>query len=226
MVIVARPSSASARLRGRGPGSMMAQPSRSPAAAARNTADSSSIPCGRISAEELGRLAVPDQQAAVDAEVQRVLQQDVQGRHAQQYAEDQRLGRDPDVVGPHLERERGRGVLRVVAAELVVDQAGRLRLASAGSPGRPGTGRSTSPRPARRPAISPRCPATTSAAGRPSPGSDDRREGADAAPGRGVRAADGRPRPGQPGRQPRGQRRVMARRCAAATGAWSPADRC
>ena len=33
-----RPSSASARPRGRGPGSMMLQPRRSPAAAARNTA--------------------------------------------------------------------------------------------------------------------------------------------------------------------------------------------
>ena len=43
-----RPSSASARPRGRGPGSMMLQPRRSPAAAARNTAVSSSIPCGRI----------------------------------------------------------------------------------------------------------------------------------------------------------------------------------
>ena len=47
----ARPSSASARPRGRGPGSMTVQPSRRPVAAARNTALSSSIPCGRMSAK-------------------------------------------------------------------------------------------------------------------------------------------------------------------------------
>jgi hypothetical protein len=46
-----RPSSASARDLGRGPGSMIVQPSRRPAAAARNTAESSSTPCGRISAK-------------------------------------------------------------------------------------------------------------------------------------------------------------------------------
>ena len=51
IVTVDRPSSASARDRGRGPGSMIVQPSRSPAAAARKTADSSSMPCGRISAK-------------------------------------------------------------------------------------------------------------------------------------------------------------------------------
>ncbi len=48
IVIVSRPACASAWPRGRGPGSMTVQPSRSPAAAARKTADSSSIPCGRI----------------------------------------------------------------------------------------------------------------------------------------------------------------------------------
>jgi len=51
IVTVARPSSASARDRGRGPGSMTVQPSRRPAAAARKTADSSSMPCGKISAK-------------------------------------------------------------------------------------------------------------------------------------------------------------------------------
>lgn len=51
IVIVDRPSSASARLRGLGPGSMIVQPRRSPAAAARKTADNSSRPCGRISAK-------------------------------------------------------------------------------------------------------------------------------------------------------------------------------
>ena len=50
-VIVSRPATARACDRGSGPGSMIRQPSRSPAAAARNTADSSSIPCGRISAK-------------------------------------------------------------------------------------------------------------------------------------------------------------------------------
>lgn len=48
IVTVDRPSSAIARTRGRFPGSITVQPSRSPAAADRNTADSSSIPCGRI----------------------------------------------------------------------------------------------------------------------------------------------------------------------------------
>jgi hypothetical protein len=51
IVIVDLPSSARARDLGRGPGSMIVQPSRSPAAAARNTAVSSSMPCGRISAQ-------------------------------------------------------------------------------------------------------------------------------------------------------------------------------
>ena len=50
-VTAARPSSASAWLLGRGPGSITVHPSRRPVAAARNTADSSRIPCGRMSAK-------------------------------------------------------------------------------------------------------------------------------------------------------------------------------
>ena len=147
--------------------------------------------------EELRRPAVPDHQAAVHAQVQRVLQQDVQGRHAQQHAEDQRLGRHPDVVGPHLERERRRRVLRVIVPELVVDQAGRLRPRDQAGLDRRGPGNP----PARdqrhgqryhRGAQPP--PAQPVGHGR----EGDRREGADAAPGRGVRPADGRPGPGQP----------------------------
>lgn len=48
MVTIDLPSCARAWPRRRSPGSITAQPSRSPAAAARKTADSSSIPCGRM----------------------------------------------------------------------------------------------------------------------------------------------------------------------------------
>ena len=48
IVTIALPSSARAWPRRRLPGSITVQPSRSPAAEARKTADSSSMPCGRI----------------------------------------------------------------------------------------------------------------------------------------------------------------------------------
>ena len=49
----ARPSSARARPRGRGPGSTIVQNSRSPAAPETNTAVSSSSPCGLISCRNM-----------------------------------------------------------------------------------------------------------------------------------------------------------------------------
>ena len=77
---------------------------------------------------------------------------------------------DQDVVRPHLRRERGRRVLRVVAAELRVDQlpdlSGRQQAGLHG--GRPRDPPADDERDQQR--RRPRCPATTSAPGRPSPG--------------------------------------------------------
>ena len=107
---------------------MTAQPSRSPAAAARNTADSSSIPCGRMRPKNSAVLPCPISSSPSTPMFRRLYGQDPQRRDAEQHPEDEGLGGDQDVVGPHLEGERGRGGLGVVAAELVVDHAGHLRL--------------------------------------------------------------------------------------------------
>jgi hypothetical protein len=58
-VIASRPAAASACPRGSRPGSTQAQPSRSPAPAATNTAVSSRIPCGLISPKNTSALPLP-----------------------------------------------------------------------------------------------------------------------------------------------------------------------
>ena len=91
--------------------------------------------------------------------------------HAQRQAE----RGDPGVVDPHLGGEVLRGVLAVVALEVVVDQLVDLGRATAGSARRSGGRAATasSPRSPRR--WRPACRATTSAAGRARPGTGRRR---------------------------------------------------
>ncbi len=206
--MVARPSSASARDRGRcarvddGP----AQPE-----AGRGREEHGGQlqhPVRQDEAEELSCLAVADHQAAVDPHVERVVQQDPQRRDAQQHPEDERLSGDQDVVAPHLEGERRRGVLGVVVAELVIDQAGHLGPGDqAGLDGRrPGDPPAGDEGDGQRDDRRAQPPPPGAVGHRREPGHGER---ANAAPGRHVGAADHGPGAGQPGRQLGRQRLVM-----------------
>ena len=130
----ARPCSASTWPRGRSPGAITDQPSRIPAAAARNTAVSSSSPCGVSRPRKTSPLPASNIRPGDHAEVGGVLEQHVRDRDAEQDREPDALRGHPGVVHPHLQRERPRRVLAVVGGEIVVDQLRRSRLGFRSSP--------------------------------------------------------------------------------------------
>lgn len=126
MLTAARPSSARAWPRRRGPGSMIVQPSLRPPGAGEVDGGQLQQAVREDQAEEHVALAVGEHQAADEAEVELVQQQDVHGGDAEQDPEDQRDRGDPGVVGPYLERERRRRMLGVVVREVVLDELADL----------------------------------------------------------------------------------------------------
>ena len=55
-------------------------------------------------------------------EIERILKQNVWNRDTAKDGQPDALGRHPDVVDPHLQPERSRGILAVVRDEVVVHQ--------------------------------------------------------------------------------------------------------
>ena len=91
-------------------------------AAARNTAVSSSRPCGASRPRKRSPLPASNMKPADHAEVGGVLEQHIRDRDAEQDRERDALRGHPGVVDPHLQRERAAGCLAVVGGEVVVHQ--------------------------------------------------------------------------------------------------------
>src|ERR1700730_2560951 len=117
-----RPCSASTCARGRLPGEITDQPSRMPAAAARNTAVNSSRPCGVSRPRKRSALPALNISPADHTDVRGVFEQHKRNRQSQHNRVRDVLGRHPGVVHPDLQRKRGRRMFAVVRSEVVLDE--------------------------------------------------------------------------------------------------------